>query len=76
MVGDEVTWVSTAYSLGPAVLVPTSDWLANRIGLTLPHRMAMIGFLIGTTLCGLARGLDSLIVFRVLKAIPASILPT
>ena len=73
--GDDVAWVSTAYSLGLAVFVPTSNWLANRFGLTLLHRMAMIGFLAGTTLCGLAWNLNSLIAFRVLEALPGSILP-
>jgi EmrB/QacA subfamily drug resistance transporter len=72
---DDIAWVSTAYSLGLAVFVPTSNWLANRVGLTLLHRIAMIGFLTGTTLCGLAWNLNSLIVFRVLEAIPGSILP-
>ncbi|WP_051341725.1 MDR family MFS transporter [Pseudonocardia spinosispora] len=72
---DDVAWVSTAYSLGLAVFVPTSNWLANRFGLTLLHRMSMIGFLVGTTLCGLAWDLDSLVVFRVLEAVPGSILP-
>lgn len=72
---DDVAWVSTAYSLGLAVFVPTSNWLANRFGLTLLHRAAMIGFLVGTTLCGLAWNLESLIAFRLLEAIPGSILP-
>jgi MFS family permease len=67
---DDIAWVSTAYSLGVAVFVPTSNWLATRFGLTLLHRMAMIGFLAGTTLCGLAWNLNSLIVFRVLEALP------
>jgi EmrB/QacA subfamily drug resistance transporter len=72
---DDIAWVSTAYSLGLAVFVPTSNWLANRLGLTLLHRIAMVGFLAGTTLCGLAWDLNSLIVFRVLEALPGSILP-
>jgi EmrB/QacA subfamily drug resistance transporter len=72
---DDVEWVSTAYSLGLAVFVPASNWLAARLGLTLLHRVAMIGFLVGTTLCGLAWNLDSLIVFRVLEALPGSVLP-
>ena len=42
---DDIAWVSTAYSLGLAVFVPTSNWLANRLGLTLLHRIAMVGFL-------------------------------
>jgi len=72
---DDVAWVSTAYSLGLAVFVPTSNWLANRVGLTRLHRAAMIGFLTGTTLCGLAWNLNSLIVFRLLEALPGSVLP-
>jgi EmrB/QacA subfamily drug resistance transporter len=72
---DDVAWVSTAYSLGLAVFVPTSNFLANRIGLTALHRITMIGFLVGTTLCGLAWDLNSLIVFRLLEAVPGSVLP-
>ncbi|WP_051341741.1 DHA2 family efflux MFS transporter permease subunit [Pseudonocardia spinosispora] len=72
---DDVAWISTAFSLGLAVFVPTSNWLANRLGPTLLHRVAMIGFLLGSTLCGLAWDLNSLIAFRVLAAIPGSIVP-
>lgn len=72
---DDVAWISTAFSLGLAVFVPTSNWLSNRLGPTLLHRIAMIGFLAGSSLCGLAWDLNSLIVFRVLTAIPGSIVP-
>ena len=72
---EDVAWVSTAYSLGLAVFVPTSTWLASRLGLTLLHRIAMIGFLVGTTACGMAWNLQSLVVFRILEAIPGSVIP-
>jgi EmrB/QacA subfamily drug resistance transporter len=72
---DDVAWISTAYSLGLAMFVPLSNWLADRLGLTLLHRIAMIGFLVGSTLCGLAWDLNSLIAFRVLAAVPGSIVP-
>ncbi|HEY2205514.1 MAG TPA: DHA2 family efflux MFS transporter permease subunit [Pseudonocardia sp.] len=72
---DDIAWVSTAYSLGLAVFVPLSNYLADRLGLTLLHRVTMIGFLIGSTLCGLAWDRNSLIAFRVLAAIPGSIVP-
>ena len=52
-----------------------TDRTPDRLGATLLHRIAMIGFLAGTTLCGLAWDLNSLIVFRVLEALPGSILP-
>jgi EmrB/QacA subfamily drug resistance transporter len=72
---DDVAWVSTAYLAGLAVFVPASNWLANRIGLTRLHRIVMVGFLAGTTMCGLAWDLNSLIFFRVLEALPGSVLP-
>lgn len=72
---DDVAWISTAYSLGLAVFVPLSNWLSDRFGLTLVHRVSLIGFLIGSGLCGLAWDLNSLIVFRILTALPGSIVP-
>ncbi|WP_051341862.1 DHA2 family efflux MFS transporter permease subunit [Pseudonocardia spinosispora] len=72
---DDMAWVSTAYSLGLGLFVPLSTWLSQRLGLTLLHRLTLIGFLAGSTLCGMAWNLDSLIAFRVLTAIPGSIVP-
>jgi len=72
---DGIAWVSTGYTLALGVIVPISNWLGERIGATLAHRLAMIGFALTSALCGLAWNLDSLIVFRVLQAIPGGILP-
>ncbi|HTK64408.1 MAG TPA: DHA2 family efflux MFS transporter permease subunit [Pseudonocardia sp.] len=72
---DDIIWISTAYSLGLAVFVPLSNWLAARFGLTLVHRLSMIGFLIGSGVCGMAWDLQSLVIFRILTAIPGSIVP-
>src|SRR5258708_2266242 len=55
---DEVAWVSTAYSLGLGLFVPLSTWLSLRLGLTVLHRLALIGFLVGSTLCGAAWDLN------------------
>jgi EmrB/QacA subfamily drug resistance transporter len=72
---DDIAWISTAYSLGMAVFVPLTNWLSDRFGLTRVHRAALIGFLGGSGLCGLAWDLNSLIAFRVLTAIPGSLVP-
>jgi len=72
---DGIAWVSTGYTLALGVVVPVSNWLGERIGATLAHRISMIGFALTSALCGLAWNLDSLIVFRVLQAIPGGILP-
>jgi EmrB/QacA subfamily drug resistance transporter len=72
---DDIVWISTAYSLGLAVFVPLSNWLADRFGLTMVHRVSMIGFLVGSGACGMAWDLQSLVVFRILTALPGSIVP-
>ena len=72
---DDVAWISTAYSLGLAVFVPLSNYLSDRFGLTRVHRVALLGFLLGSGLCGMAWDLNSLIAFRVLTAVPGSIVP-
>ena len=72
---EDVAWISTAYSLGLAVFVPLSNWLTDRFGLTRVHRAALIGFLLGSGMCGMAWDLNSLITLRVLTAIPGSIVP-
>jgi EmrB/QacA subfamily drug resistance transporter len=72
---DDIAWISTAYSLGMAVFVPLSNWLSDRFGLTRVHRAALIGFLAGSGVCGLAWDLNSLIAFRLLTAIPGSLVP-
>ncbi|MDT7664318.1 MAG: hypothetical protein QOD04_3874, partial [Pseudonocardiales bacterium] len=72
---DDIEWVSTGYTLALGVIVPISNWLGDRIGATMTHRLSMIGFALTSALCGLAWNLDSMIAFRVLQAIPGGILP-
>ena len=72
---DTVAWVVTGYSLALGVVVPLSGWLGMRIGQTRLYVLAVLGFAAGSALCGLAWNLDSLILFRILQAIPGGILP-
>ena len=72
---DDVQWVITAYTLMLGVVVPASAWLGDRLGLNRLYNMAMIGFAAGSALCGLAWDLNSLVIFRILQAIPGGILP-
>jgi EmrB/QacA subfamily drug resistance transporter len=72
---DDIEWVSTGYTLALAVVVPLSNWLGDRVGATLTHRLSMISFAAASALCGLAWNLDSMIGFRVLQAMAGGILP-
>jgi EmrB/QacA subfamily drug resistance transporter len=72
---DDVQWVITAYTLMLGVVVPASAWLGDRFGLDRLYNVALVGFAAGSALCGLAWDLNSLVVFRILQAIPGGILP-
>jgi EmrB/QacA subfamily drug resistance transporter len=71
----QIQWIATAYSLALGVVVPVSAWLGDRLGLTRLYIGSLLGFAAGSALCGLAWDLNSLIVFRVIQAIPGGILP-
>ena len=72
---DDIEWVVTGYTLVLGMVVPLSGWLGLRIGLTRLYVGSMVGFALGSALCGLAWNLDSIIVFRVIQAIPGGVLP-
>jgi MFS family permease len=72
---DQIQWVATAYFLALGVVVPVSAYCADRFGPTRAYNLSLLGFAAGSALCGLAWNLNSMIVFRVLQAIPGGVLP-
>jgi EmrB/QacA subfamily drug resistance transporter len=60
-------WVSTAYLLTLAFAVPLTGWATERLGTKRLWMGALIAFLGGSVLCGLAWSPASLIAFRVLQ---------
>jgi EmrB/QacA subfamily drug resistance transporter len=72
---EDVLWIATAYTLTLGVVVPLSSWLGDRFGLTPVYLVTLLGFAAGSALCGVAWSLDSLILFRVIQAVPGGILP-
>lgn len=68
---EKVEWVATAYMLAFAVLLPTSSWIADRLGHKRTYVLALLVFTAGSALCGLAWNEDALIVSRVIQAIGA-----
>ena len=73
---DTVTWVLTSYIIASAVALPTTGWLAGRIGARRLFLLSVIGFVIASMLCGMARNLETMVLFRCLQGISgAYILP-
>ena len=72
---DDIEWVVTGYTLVLGVVVPLTGWLGLRLGLTRLYVMSMLGFALGSALCGFAWNLSSMVAFRVVQAIPGGMLP-
>ena len=72
---DNIEWVVTGYTLALGVVVPLTGWLGLRIGQTRLYILSMLGFTLGSALCGFAWNLTTMIAFRVIQAIPGGILP-
>ena len=72
---DDVQWIVTAYTLTMGVVVPVSGWLGDRFGLRRIYNLALVLFVVGSALCGLAWNLNTLVFFRILQAVGGGLLP-
>jgi EmrB/QacA subfamily drug resistance transporter len=72
---DQIQWVENGYSLALGVVVPVSAWMAAKFGPGRVYNLSLLGFAAGSALCGLAWDLNSIVVFRVLQALPGGVLP-
>src|SRR3954452_4485491 len=66
---DTIQWVSTAYLLAVAIVIPLTGWATERFGSKRVWMTCVALFGIGSALCGLAWSAGSLIFFRVLQGV-------
>ncbi|RPF24886.1 DHA2 family efflux MFS transporter permease subunit [Streptomyces sp. TLI_185] len=71
---DTIQWVTTAYMLALATVIPATGWAAERFGTKRLYAFALTLFLIGSVLAGLAWDIGSMIAFRVLQGLGGGIL--
>ena len=69
-----IEWVITAYSLTVGMFTPVSGYLADRFGAKRMYVFALVTFVVGSGLCGVAWSVSSLIFFRVLQALGGALL--
>ncbi|HEX4360524.1 MAG TPA: DHA2 family efflux MFS transporter permease subunit [Pseudonocardia sp.] len=72
---DDIQWIATAYTLCLGVVVPTSAWLGERLGLRRTYLLALVLFSAFSALCGTATSLNMMIIYRILQAIPGGVIP-
>ena len=61
-----VQWVSTAYLLSLAVVIPLAGWMEERFGSKRIWLISVGLFGVGSALCGLSSSIGELIGFRIL----------
>jgi EmrB/QacA subfamily drug resistance transporter len=68
---NKLSWVVTAYLITSAVVTPLYGKISDQLGRKKLFQIAIVIFLIGSALCGLAQSMNQLIFFRALQGIGA-----
>ncbi|HVZ05832.1 MDR family MFS transporter [Hyphomicrobium sp.] len=66
---SHLSWIVTAYLLATTVVVPLYGKLGDLFGRRIVLQTAVVIFLVGSALCGLAQNLPELIAFRILQGL-------
>ncbi|WP_126641793.1 MDR family MFS transporter [Embleya hyalina] len=68
---EHLAWVTTAYTLATAVSIPLYGKLGDVHGRKRLFQFAIVVFLAGSMLCGIAQSMGTLIAFRVIQGLGA-----
>ena len=71
---EEITWVLTSYIVASAIATPLTGWLVDRLGARLLFLIAIAGFTGSSLLCGIATGLEEMVLFRVMQGLFGAVL--
>lgn len=66
---DEISWVATSYIVANVIVIPMTSWLAARFGRRRYFVGSIVLFTIASFLCGAARTLEELVLFRVIQGL-------
>ncbi|HET8755142.1 MAG TPA: MDR family MFS transporter [Solirubrobacteraceae bacterium] len=66
---EHISWVVTAYLLAITAVTPLYGKLGDLYGRKIVLQVALVLFLIGSALCGLAQGMTELIAFRAVQGL-------
>jgi DHA2 family multidrug resistance protein len=73
---EEINWVLTSYIVAAAIMTAPTSFLAARFGRTKLFVTAISGFTLASILCGMARSLEQIVVFRLIQGMfGASLVP-
>src|SRR5579862_3849657 len=64
---QEITWISTAYMIAMVLVMPLTGFLGGFFGQKRVYLFSMFLFVAGSALCGTARSLPTLVLYRILQ---------
>jgi DHA2 family multidrug resistance protein len=64
---QEITWISTAYMIAMVLVMPLTGFLGGFFGQKRVYLLSMVTFVAGSALCGTARSLGALVVYRIIQ---------
>jgi DHA2 family multidrug resistance protein len=74
---DEIAWVVTSYLVANGIMIPMTGWISARFGRKRYFLMSMMVFVAASALCGAARTLEEMVVFRLIQgAAGAAMVPS
>src|SRR5213082_2782055 len=71
---EEITWISTAFVIATVLVMPLTAFLGRLVGQKRLYMASLVLFLVGSALCGMARSLPSLVIFRLIQGFGAGAL--
>src|SRR5579864_1345914 len=66
---DEIAWVLTSYIVANSIMIPMTGWISARIGRKRYFLISVLGFVVASAMCGAARTLGEIVLFRLLQGI-------
>jgi MFS transporter, DHA2 family, multidrug resistance protein len=71
---EQITWVTTGFIIATVMVMPLTGFLARLFGQKRVYLFSLLLFGIGSALCGMARTLPLLVIFRIIQGIGAGAL--
>src|SRR5947208_10571426 len=71
---EQITWVTTGFVIATVMVMPLTGFLARLFGQKRVYLTSLVIFILGSALCGMARTLPLLVLFRVIQGLGAGAL--
>ncbi len=71
---EEITWISTGFVIATVMVMPLTAFLGRLLGQKRVYMFCLMLFVAGSVLCGMARSLNTLILFRFIQGLGAGAL--